>query len=254
MSSSFRVKANANVGSTMHFEMDVLIKSFPSGWASIFHCGTSDSIRSPGIWIHPNSKQGFHVKWSDNSDWNRGPDTGAITTNTWYHLALDVTSSRMVVKVDGVVKYDAVKSSHVARDNLVCYLGDPWYPAANVLVKNLHYGPTKVGSAHSVNEEMMDSNTAAGSVDEMDPEYDDYDVMGYDSLAEEGASDESVVPAGGWSIVVHYDDLVMVLGVLLVVLCALNLGVMLCQRGKAKRMYSPVKFAAESDTEMEIGA
>jgi hypothetical protein len=87
-----------------------------------------------------------------------------------------------------------------------------------------------------------------------DTDYVENDGMGYDELAEEDASDESMVPADGWTIAVDYDDLVMVLGVLLVALCAVNLGVMLCQRGKGQRVYSPVKFAAESDTEMEVGA
>jgi len=96
-------------------------------------------------------------------------------------------------------------------------------------------------SAYSANEAMA-----------MD--FDEYDGIDYDEMIDEDLSDESVVPAGGWSISVHYHDLVMVLGVMLVVLCAVNLGVMLCRRGKAKRVYSPVKFAAESDTEMEIMA
>lgn len=107
-----------------------------------------------------------------------------------------------------------------------------------------------------MNEEMLDSNVTLGSVDGMDTDFDEYDGMDYDidEMIDEDWSDESVIPVGGWSITVHYHDVVMVLGVLLVVLCALNMGVMLCRGGKAKRVYSPVKFAAESDTEMEIGA
>merc|ERR1712152_104789 len=93
----------------MHFEMDVLIKSFPdhNGWVSIFHCGQDDYQRFPGIWIHKNAKIGFYIRFSDQDDWDRGTGTfDDLVVNQWYHLEIDVTETSFRVTVDGVVKYN----------------------------------------------------------------------------------------------------------------------------------------------------
>lgn len=60
---------NISIHDTMHYEMDVTVHSFPSGWGSVFHCGTIDTQRSPGIWMHPTSgtpggtSEGFHTRF-----------------------------------------------------------------------------------------------------------------------------------------------------------------------------------------------
>ena len=129
----------------MHFEMDVQIKSFPDhdGWVSIFHCGQDDYQRFPGVWIHKNAKIGFYIRFSDQDDWDRGTGTfDDLVANQWYHLEIDVTKTTFRVTVDGVVKYDERKSRHNVYDDMVCYLGDPWYDAADVEVKNLKYDGT----------------------------------------------------------------------------------------------------------------
>jgi len=149
------------------------------------------------------------------------------------------------------------------RDPLICY-HDQVPPGCSGTMDSSYYDYCgRPNGAHTVDGVMLvDSNLTDSdefvewmdSVDGMDSDYVENDGMSYDELPEKDASDEALVPVDGWTIDVDYDDLIMVLGVLLVALCAVNLAVMVYQRGKTQSVYSPVKFAAESDTEIEVGA
>ena len=126
----------------MHLEMEIRIKSFPEeGMENVFQCGTTAQERYPGIWIGENAAMGFYVQFSDHDDSDRGTNTGDVTTNTWYHLEMDITETRMRVTVDNVVKYDESKSVHNTYDDMECYFSNPWDNAANVDVRELQYYP-----------------------------------------------------------------------------------------------------------------
>ena len=126
----------------MHIEMDIVIHSFPSGWANIIQCTTGDIYpRLPGIWIHPDSPlgMGFHVKFSNDANKNYGPDTGDyLVTGKTYHLEMDITQSTHRVIVNGEVKVDVV-STHYSYilENLTCYASYPSQTAADITISNL---------------------------------------------------------------------------------------------------------------------
>ena len=114
------------IGDNMHFDMDVTINSLPSGdWASVFQCGTSNSDRYPGIFVHPSSgvdghaQEGFHVKVSGGS--SAGSMGGALATGQTYHLNVDYTQNWWMVRVDGETLVSATKSAHSTRDSVPCY-------------------------------------------------------------------------------------------------------------------------------------
>ena len=125
---------------TMYIELDVIIHSFPSGWANIIHCTPDEDFpRLPGIWIHANSstKLGFWARFSNDEHVDYGPYTGgALLTGTSYHLEIDITQSSHKVTVNDVVLVNEVVSAHSLYDNITCYASDPWYHAADVTISN----------------------------------------------------------------------------------------------------------------------
>jgi hypothetical protein len=131
------------IGEEMHFRMDVTIHSIPSGWASIFHCGTSDSIRMPGIWLYSHSgtdgafHEGFTTIWSHDDNGNDFDNTEYFNLGQTYHLEIDIMESSWTVTQDGVVQFSKSKGDHTTYDSMVCYASNPWYPAADVTVSNI---------------------------------------------------------------------------------------------------------------------
>jgi len=131
------------IGEEMHFEMDVTIHSIPtSGWGSVFHCGSENIIRMPGIWLHDQSgtdgagQEGFYTTWRD-GDNNDKIQTDHLTVGQTYHLEIDITESLFTVTQDGVVQYSGEKADHTTYDSMVCYASDPWHDAADVTLSNI---------------------------------------------------------------------------------------------------------------------
>lgn len=145
----------------MHIEMDVLIHSFPSGWASVFHCTPSGNYpRVPGIWLHPSSDDGmgFHLKFSNNAGDNYGADTGGnFVAGQTYHTEIDITQGTHKVTINGEVVIDEVVQDHATYENVICYASDPWYTAAdvtlsNIIIANMDKVPTEEPSSEPTKE------------------------------------------------------------------------------------------------------
>jgi len=132
-----------DIGDNMHFAMDVTINSFPTGdWASVFQCGTSNSDRWPGIFVHPDSgiegdsQQGFFVQVTGGS--SAGSMGDALATGQTYHLDVDYTQNWWVVRVDGETIRSKSKSAHSTRDSVPCYASASFsHGNADVLIENL---------------------------------------------------------------------------------------------------------------------
>merc|ERR1719334_1428661 len=93
-----------NMHNDMHFEFDVRTDSFPSSWASVFHCGAENTVRMPGIWTHPDSDDegktftGFHISFSTINKWNPWMNPGPVLeAGGNYHVEIDVTQSLLSV-------------------------------------------------------------------------------------------------------------------------------------------------------------
>lgn len=127
----------------MHIEMDIVIHSFPSNWASIIHCTPGEnSVRLPGVFIHANSAttMGFYPVFSNDGDRNYFKQTSdALVIGETYHFEMDITQSTYKVTVNGVVKADDVVQPHntYMLENITCYASNPWWDAANVTISNL---------------------------------------------------------------------------------------------------------------------
>ena len=101
--------------------------------------GSSNSIRWPGIWLHPNSGTdgnslaGFrlHCPGVPNSV------PGALNLEQTYHIVIEYTQSWLYVEIDGESVYDASHQTHTNYDEMVVYGSDPWYGAADVTVSNV---------------------------------------------------------------------------------------------------------------------
>ena len=128
----------------MQFEFDVIIHSFPSGWASLLQCGKKNAQRQAGIWINEKAghskwkKSGFHTKFSTKAHWNYGArGTDPLQTGKEYHVKLEITESRMKLSVNGIVQYDEHKDEHQLSESIPCYVGGPWHSAADAEISNL---------------------------------------------------------------------------------------------------------------------
>merc|ERR1719273_2183887 len=137
-----------DVTDSMHFEMTVVIKSFPQEWANIFHCGSTDEVRMPSIYIHPNSGdpgatwEGFLVVWSTKDDWNSYISLGpALEVDRSYHLEFDVQQNRCRLKVNGQEVYRATKRSHEKLSTVPCYASNPWDTSADVIIQDVMIAP-----------------------------------------------------------------------------------------------------------------
>jgi len=137
---SYTATANSVLGyialeDVMHFEMDAVVNSFPSStWENFFHCGSADSIRMPGIWLHPSSNtNGFRMHVPSEPGWVGG----ALVIGETYHIEIDYTQSLLSVTINGESVYSAAKSQHTTYDSMIVYGSDPWYGAADVTVSNL---------------------------------------------------------------------------------------------------------------------
>merc|ERR1719295_2225794 len=128
--------------------MDILINEFPSSWANIFHCGDSDTMRMPSIFIHGNSDdegsnwEGFIVFWStvnnDNNYENPGP---VLEAGTVYHIELDITQSHWGFSVDGQLMYEGDKDAHDTATTVPCYASFPDEDAADAVINNILITP-----------------------------------------------------------------------------------------------------------------
>jgi len=162
------------IGEEMHFELDVTIGTMPSDWASIFHCGSSNSMRMPGIWLHPDSgtdggsREGFYTCWRHDDD-NHCVQTDHLTVGQTYHLEIDITPTLYTVTQDGVVQYSGAKGDHTTYDSMVCYASNPWHDAAVATISNLRVWageqPPTASPTKSVYELLDITNDKLGVVD-----------------------------------------------------------------------------------------
>ncbi|KAF0453686.1 concanavalin A-like lectin/glucanase [Gigaspora margarita] len=80
------------------------LQSHASSWATIFHKGTADLIRTPGLWLTANNSK-LHPRFTGNFDHNAGIMAvgDGLSLEKWYHIAYTLSNSekRLDVYVDG---------------------------------------------------------------------------------------------------------------------------------------------------------
>jgi len=135
--------------SEMHFEMDIIIHSFPTlGWDCLFQCGSENGERYPGIFLNPksnaagHSKRGFFVALRDvdGGPANAGGSSGdALNVETSYHLEVEYSDSQFVAEVDGRVIWKVAIAGHSTHRNMPCWASANFrHNNGDVTISNLH--------------------------------------------------------------------------------------------------------------------
>ena len=134
-----------DVSDEMYLQIDFTIHSWPSGdWGNIFQCGTENSERYPGLFIHPNSGvdgdvyEGLFVMVNSNDGkWVGGLMGDALSLDTLYHVEVHFTQSWYTVVVNDETLYDGAKAAHPTTYHMPCYSGFPYHSAADVTITAL---------------------------------------------------------------------------------------------------------------------
>ena len=135
--------ANYNVS------LDVNPRGKVNGWANILHVtkgGDYGSLgnRMPGIWFHPGSLK-LHICTSIDNDYgycvNPRSDLPIGTSTSIQTVQnCDQAKKECVYRlfINGSQIHKTVNRKPLSLKNVRVYLSDPWYNAANVVVKNLN--------------------------------------------------------------------------------------------------------------------
>ena len=133
-----------DIGQNMMYSMEITVNSIPTGWASIFHCGSANTIRQPGIWLHPESDDqgatytGFHISYSTTTNYNPWVNpTPHVQIGQKYELKIVIQDGYLRIYLDGVEVHAEGGNIHNILEDEPCFAGDPWYEGADVLIENI---------------------------------------------------------------------------------------------------------------------
>ena len=137
----------------MRIEMDIVIHSFPSNWASIFRIGESDGYRWPGVYLHPNAGTpdtywtGFWVAWrysGSPDDFHAGLG-GALVIGETYHLEIEYDQTTFNVTINEEALWNVAKETHTLQQSVPCYSSDSDFLTADVTISNFEVSTISEG-------------------------------------------------------------------------------------------------------------
>jgi len=109
-------------------------------WTNIFHKGSADGTRNPGMWIYP-GRSALHVRSGSNSNWNNGCDiTEDLPLGEWTHIVLTHDSQGVRVFRNRKVVCESNYGAPLQNDGPL-YFSDPWYEPASVDVADFRMVP-----------------------------------------------------------------------------------------------------------------
>jgi len=153
-----------NMAKKMNIQFDFKMYrwGYHGRWTSLLHCGNSNTIRMPGIWLWYRDRKNFphryglHVVWSTKRHSNWGGhrhQMHRLKPPNWrlhkvYHFEMDVSDHYVTVKIDGRVIQRHRKPAHHLLKNQRCWAGDPWHSTAAgvVLMRNILITTTDRGA------------------------------------------------------------------------------------------------------------
>ncbi|CAI2170517.1 15504_t:CDS:2 [Funneliformis geosporum] len=116
-----------------------------SNWATIFHKGTEDLVRTPGFWLTEN-RSALHARFSGNWNCNAGIDgLGGLLLDKWYHLTYTLSDSekRLDLYIDsewvGFYSIQDVKTQKVVFNDGPLYIGRAFANGFNGVISNVRY-------------------------------------------------------------------------------------------------------------------
>ncbi len=109
-----------------------------SDWRPLFHKGSADMERGPGLWLNPGSNR-VHFKVSTTANSNEGTDSVAnLPMNGWSHIACVKAGDRWRLYVNAVLDTEYALSAATTGNNGPLYFGDdPWYGRSNVYLDDV---------------------------------------------------------------------------------------------------------------------
>lgn len=137
---SDRIIGYVDILDDMHFEMDFVIHSWPSGtWASVFKCGPGEDNRQryPGLWLH-RDREGLLVQVMDEDAVVGGMRADSLALDTAHHVEVDFTQNWFTMVLNGETLYDDAKDfEHTVRHHVPCWASALWKDVADVTITNL---------------------------------------------------------------------------------------------------------------------
>ena len=108
------------------------------GWRPLFHKGSVDTERGPGIWLNPGSNR-IHFRISTTANWNEGSDSVAdLPYGTWSHVAFVKAGNQWKCYVNGVLDTAFTLSGTTTGNNGPIYVADdPWYAGSNTSIDDV---------------------------------------------------------------------------------------------------------------------
>ncbi len=97
-------------------------------WRPMFHKGSADTERGPGVWLNPGNNR-VHFRISTSANWNEGTDSVADLPNgTWSHIACVKAGNKWRCYVNGVLDTELTLAGATVGNSGPVYIGDdPWY-------------------------------------------------------------------------------------------------------------------------------
>ena len=126
----------ADILDDVYFEIEFTIHSLPSSdWANIFQCGTENSERYPGLFIH---QERLFVTVTTNDGNSAGGLMGsALSLDTLYRVDVHFTQNYYSVAVNDQPLFDGPKGPHSTTYRVPCYATFPYHKAADITISAL---------------------------------------------------------------------------------------------------------------------
>lgn len=129
----------------------------PAGvYRPLFHKGSTDSERGPGVWLQP-SDNGLHCRISTTANSNEGLNSiASLPTGVWSHVTLIKSGSAWRCYINGVLDSSTTLSGTTTGNSGPLYVGDdPWYPGSgcamdDVRIYNYALSDTEIAEVHGL--------------------------------------------------------------------------------------------------------
>jgi len=137
-----------SLGSDFAMSWDMTVASFGIGWRNILHVGNYKGWRKPAVWIYPHQLRLLMREDTARGN-NRGcdPANGKLPSGKKVNIIMNCKGRSMTVKCDNkrVCAYNHPGNADGARQHglldvrpdMVFWMSDPWYNAAQATMANL---------------------------------------------------------------------------------------------------------------------
>ena len=122
------------------------------GWRPLFHKGSSDSERGPGLWLNPGDNR-IHFRVSTTAGWNEGTDTvSSLPDGAWSHVACVKAGNKWRCYINGVLDTEFTLSAGTTGNNGPVYFGDdPWYGGSSTSIDDVRIYTGALTTAEVIN-------------------------------------------------------------------------------------------------------